>query len=162
MALPLAQEIKTVTRRIRMMTGAIVGALLASGASAQSAKDILGPTAWETLDNQPPPKVVVDPPLAEPLSRGVMVVQYRTENFRIVPEVGTAAVAVSPRIGHLHVTVDKLPWHFVVADDSNTIIVAGLPPGPHELHVELADPTHKELGGQSVTFVVPTGMPAGH
>jgi hypothetical protein len=83
-----------------------------------------------TLDKEPPPKVIVDPPLAEPLARGVVVVQYRAENFRIVPEVGTAALAVSPRIGHLHVTVDNLPWHFVVADDSNSIIVAGLPAGP--------------------------------
>jgi len=146
----------------RILAAALAGAMLASGAWAQSAKDVLPPTAWETLDNQPPPKVVVDPPLAEPLSRGVVVLQYRTENFRIVPEVGTAAVAVSPRIGHLHVTVDNLPWHFVVADDSNTIIVAGLPPGPHEVHVELADPTHRELGGQTVKFVVPAMTASAH
>jgi len=143
------------TKRVVMTCAAIVGALLAAEASAQSAKQGLGATPWETLDKEPPPKVVVDPPLEEPLSRGVVVVQYRTENFRIVPEVGTAALAVSPRVGHLHVTVDNLPWHFVVADDSNTIIVAGLPPGPHQIHVELADPTHRELGGQTVTFVVP-------
>jgi uncharacterized protein DUF6130 len=146
---------QTMMNRAAMLGVAFFGTLLSAPALAQTAADVLGPTAWETLDKQPPPKVVVDQPLAEPLSRGVVVVQYRTENFRIVPEVGTAAAAVSPRIGHLHVTVDRLPWHFVVADDSNTIIVAGLPPGPHDIHVELADPTHRELGGQTVKFVVP-------
>ena len=108
--------------------------------------------------------MIVDPPLAEPLSRGVVVVQYRTENFRIVPEVGTAALAVSPphrtpaRNGRPH----NLPWHFVVADDSNSIIVAGLPAGPHELGVELADPTHRELGGPTVKFVAPGNAPQMH
>jgi len=67
-----------------------------------------------------------------------------------------------PRIGHLHVTVDNLPWHFVVADDSNSIIVAGLPAGPHELGVELADPTHRELGGPTVKFVAPGNAPQMH
>jgi hypothetical protein len=141
--------------RIFLIAAVVAGAMLATGALAQSAKDVLGPTAWETVDNEPPPKLVLDPPLAEPLSRGIFVAQYRTENFRIVPVVGEAARSVSPRVGHLHVTVDSLPWHFVVADDSNTIIVAGLPPGPHEVHAELADPTHRELGGQTVKFVVP-------
>jgi hypothetical protein len=155
-------ETESMTKRIPMTGAAIVAALLATGAAAQSAKDGLAATPWETLDKEPPPKVIVDPPLSEPLSRGVVVVQYRTENFRIVPEVGTAALAVSPRIGHLHVTVDNLPWHFVVADDSNSIIVAGLPPGRHQIHVELADPTHRELGGQTVEFVVPGRTPEVH
>ncbi|HVN02034.1 MAG TPA: DUF6130 family protein [Caulobacteraceae bacterium] len=150
------------TRQLGMMGAAVFAALLAMDAHAQNAKDGLAATPWETLGKEPPPKVVVDPPLEEPLSRGVVVVQYRTENFRIVPEVGAAALAVSPRVGHLHVTVDNLPWHFVVADDSNTIIVAGLPAGPHQLHVELADPTHRELGGQTVKFVVPSGGAPGH
>ena len=148
------------TGRITMIGAAVVGALLATGAAAQSAKDGLAATPWEALDKEPPPKVIVDPPLAEPLSRGVVVIQYRTENFRILPEVGTAALAVSPRVGHLHVTVDNLPWHFVVADDSNSIIVAGVPPGPHQIPVELADPTHRELGGQTVKFVAPGNPPA--
>ena len=138
-----------------ILMAAALGAMLTNTASAQSAKDVLGATPWETLDNEPAPKLIVDPPLAEPLSRGAFVAQYRTENFRIVAEVGAAAVGVSPRIGHLHITVDNLPWHWAEANDHNTIIVVGLPPGPHEIHVELADPTHKELGGQTVKFVVP-------
>jgi hypothetical protein len=140
----------------------VVGAMLATAASAQPAREALGATPWETLDKEPPPKLIVDPPLEEPLSRGAFVAQYRTENFRIVAEVGSAAVAVSPRIGHLHITVDNLPWHWAEANDHNTIIVVGLPPGPHEVHVELADPTHKELGGQTVRFVVPASASHAH
>ena len=66
-----------------------------------------------------------------------------------------AAVGVSPRIGHLHVTVDDLPWHWADANGSNTIIVVGLPVGPHKITIELADPTHRVLTGQTVSFVIP-------
>jgi hypothetical protein len=40
--------------------------------------------------------------------------------------------------------------------------VAGLPAGPHELGVELADPTHRELGGPTVKFVAPGNAPQMH
>jgi hypothetical protein len=129
--------------------------LFSSGALAQSAKEIVGTTPWETVDNEPPAKLIVDPPLAEPLSRGAAVIQYRTENFRIVPEVGATAVGVSPRIGHLHVTVDDLPWHWADAATGNTIVVVGLPAGPHKIRIELADPTHRVLTGQTISFVIP-------
>jgi hypothetical protein len=148
------------SRSFLILVAAAVSAIFTTGASAQNAKDVLGATPWETLDKEAAPKLIVDPPLEEPLSRGAFVAQYRTENFRIVAEVGAAAVGVSPRIGHLHITVDNLPWHWAEANDHNTIVVVGLPPGPHEVHVELADPTHKELGGQTVKFVVPGN--AGH
>jgi hypothetical protein len=139
-----------------------LSALFATGAFAQSAKDVLGATPWETLESEPAPRLIVDPPLAEPLSRGALVLQYRTENFRIVPEVGAAAVKVSPRIGHLHVTVDNLPWHWADAGNSNTIIVVGLPPGQHSVRIELADPEHRVLTGQTVTFTVPGAAAHSH
>jgi hypothetical protein len=50
------------------------------------------------------------PPLPEGLAQGVFWAQYRVENLRIVPVFGAAAVDVSPRIGHLHITVDDLRW----------------------------------------------------
>jgi Family of unknown function (DUF6130) len=53
---------------------------------------------------------IIDPPLEEPLMHGRVVIQYRAENLRIVPVFGPAALAVSPRIGHIHVTVDDSPW----------------------------------------------------
>src|ERR1019366_919996 len=46
------------------------------------------------------------------------------------------ALAVSPRVGHLHVRLDDAPW--VWADASgNPIILMGLPPGPHKVLLEL-------------------------
>ena len=35
------------------------------------------------------------------------------------------------------------------------LIVQGLPPGPHRLLVELADPTHKVVDSSTVEFVIP-------
>ena len=76
------------------------------------------------------------------------------KNLRVVPVFGTGALDVSPRIGHVHITVDDAPWHFVDAT-GETIIVVGLPPGPHKVLVELADPTHRVMGSQTVSFEVP-------
>ena len=141
--------------RLAPLAALVIAAALTSNASAQSARDVLGPTPWETVDNQPPPKLILDPPLAEPLSRGAIVIQYRVENFRIIPIVGSAAVGVSPRVGHLHIGVDGLPWHWAQADDGNTIIVVGLPPGPHTISVGLADPLHHVLTEQVLPVTVP-------
>jgi len=108
----------------------------------------------QTADMQPAAKLVVDPPLAEPLSRGVAFIQYRTENLQVVPVFGPQAVNVSPRIGHLHVAVDGAQW--VWADTSGgPIIIAGLPPGPHKVDVTLASANHHPLDHAVVEVVVP-------
>jgi hypothetical protein len=140
---------------------ALAATIPASAIAAQSVKDVVGATPFETVANEAPPKLFIDPPLVEPLSRGAIVLQYRTENFHIVPIVGAAAVGVSPRIGHLHIAVDDLPWHWAEASDNNTIVIVGLPPGPHTISVDLADPQHRVLTGQVVSVVIPpadTGM----
>ena len=59
-----------------------------------------------------------------------------------------------------HVTVDDAPWHWADAGDNHAVVVAGLPPGPHKVLIELADPMHRVITGQTVSFVVPAG--AGH
>ena len=128
--------------------------LLATGALAQSARDIRGASPLVAIENEPPPRLILDRPLAEQLARGLVFIQYRTENLRVVPVFGQGALDVSPRIGHVHVTVDDAPWHFVDAS-GETIIVVGLQPGPHKLLVELADPTHRVIDRQTVTFEVP-------
>ncbi|MEI9886108.1 MAG: DUF6130 family protein [Rhizomicrobium sp.] len=128
--------------------------VFAAGAAAQSARDIRGPSPLVAIENEPPPRLIVDPPLPEPLSRGLVFIQYRAENLRIVPVFGKGALDVSPRIGHVHITVDDAPWHFVDAS-GETIIVVGLKPGPHKVLVELADPTHKVIARQTVDFAVP-------
>lgn len=122
--------------------------------AAQSAKDVRGPTPLLAIDNEPAPKLIVDPPLAEPLSKGRVFIQYRTENLRVVPVFGQGALQVSPRLGHIHITVDDLPWHFVDAS-GETIILVGLTPGPHKLLIELADPTHTVITSETVKFTVP-------
>ncbi len=142
---------------MRLVFTVLVGAatiMSASISSAQTARDIRGPSALVALENEPPPKLIVDPPLGEPLSRGLVFIQYRTENLLVVPVFGQGALDVSPRIGHVHITVDDAPWHFVDAS-GEPIIVVGLKPGPHRVLVELADPTHKVITRQVVKIPIP-------
>ena len=103
---------------------------------------------------QPPAKILVDLPKPELLTEGVAIIQFRTENAQIVPVFGPAAVNVTPRLGHLHVTLDDAPWHW--AHTSNDpVIVAPLPPGPHKILIELADANHQVLAKEVVKFEVP-------
>ena len=105
--------------------------------------------------SEPAAKLVVDQPLAEPLSRGVAFINYRTENLQVVPVFGAQAVSVSPRIGHLHVAVDGAQW--VWADTSGgPVIVAGLPAGPHKVEITPVNANHQPVGQSVVVeFVVP-------
>ena len=97
----------------------------------------------------------MDAPLPGPLARGAVLIPYRVENLRILPVLGAEALDVSPRIGHLHVTVDDLPWRWGDFSNNNTIVVVGLPPGQHKVLIELADPEHRIFAGQTLTFTVP-------
>ena len=105
---------------------------------------------------EPAAQIIIDAPLAEPLaSRGVVVIAYCAEHMRIAPIFGPGALAVSPRLGHIHVTVDEAPWHW--ADASGTpIILRGLPPGPHEVLIELVDANHQIVDKGTVRFDVPS------
>jgi hypothetical protein len=103
---------------------------------------------------QPPAKLIVDPPVPGELAKGVVVIPFRTENLRIMPVFGLAAAAVSPRIGHLHVTLDDSPWLWAHLS-SEPLIVAGLPPGPHKIAIELVNANHKTLAQDVVKFEVP-------
>lgn len=119
-----------------------------------SAKDIIGSSPLIAIENEVPAKLIVDPPLPEPLSEGRVFIQYRTENLRVMPVFGKGALDVSPRIGHIHITVDDAPWHFVDTSGA-TIILVGLEPGLHKVLIELADPTHKVITSETVMFTVP-------
>ena len=111
--------------------------------------------------SEPPAKIVIDPPLAEPLaSRGVVIIQYCAQNLHIAPVFGPAALAVSPRIGHIHVSVDDASW--VWADASGSpIILQGLLPGPHKVVIELVDANHHSLDKGMVTFSIPERTASG-
>src|ERR1700683_2790665 len=72
-----------------------------------TAREILGPAPVEPLTvEQPPAKLIIDPPLRDSLKIGRVVIQYYAQNLHIRPIYGEAAVAVSPRIGHIHGFVD--------------------------------------------------------
>jgi Family of unknown function (DUF6130) len=79
------------------------GALLATNAVAQSAREVRDATPYLAIENEPPPKLIVDPPLAAALTQVIVWIQYRVENVHIVPVFGTGALNVSPRVGHLHI-----------------------------------------------------------
>ena len=134
----------------------IAVALYPLAASAQTARDVKGTTELVALDSEPAVKLIVDPPIPEQLALGRVFIQYRTENLRILPVFNRTALAVSPRVGHLHVKVDDQSWPFV--DTSNeTLVLVGLPPGPHKVLLELADPTHRPIPNASkvVEFTIP-------
>src|SRR6478752_1043017 len=142
---------------INALATVTAGTVLATTAFAQSAREVRGPTPYFTVENQPAPKLIVDPALPGPLALGLVQIQYRVENVRILPVFGEAALKVSPRVGHLHITVDDLPWWWADASDLNTVEIAGLPPGEHKVRIALVDANHNPFPGQvmTVTFTVP-------
>ncbi len=138
----------------RHLAVAAAGAVFCVAAWAQTATEIGRPAAVIPRESEPAPKLIAYPPLAEALARGVVIIQYRTENMRIMPVFGKNAVDVSPHLGHLHVTVDD--WHGTWAHTSeDPIILVGLKPGMHKVLLEIADPIHKIITGETVTVTVP-------
>jgi len=106
---------------IKTLVAAAAATVLTASAFAQSAREIRGGSPYVAIENEPAPKLIVDPPLPEGLAQGVFWAQYRVENVRILPVFGAGALQASPRIGHLHITVDDLPWWWADASDNNTI-----------------------------------------
>ena len=133
-------------------------------AATGSAKEVRGATPYIELKNEPAPKLIVDPPLPDLLAQGVVWIQWRAENVHILPVFGKGALSASPRIGHLHVHVDDLPWWWADPSNVNTIDLAGMPAGPHKILIELVDANHQVFPGQSqtVTFTVAKGAPRSH
>ncbi len=147
---------------VAMVAGVVVvlaqtSARIDAGPAPQSAKQVRGASPYVEIKNELGPKLIVDPPLPEGLALGIVWIQYRVENLRIVPVFGEGALQASPRVGHLHITVDDLPWWWADASDNNTVDIAGLPPGQHKVKIELVDANHNVFPGQVVTltFTVP-------
>jgi hypothetical protein len=143
------------TKLMKTLGAVAAGCVLAAGAFAQSEGEGGGASQFVAVANEPPPTLTVEPPLPGPLARGAALIPYRVENLRILPVLGAAAVNVSPRVGHLHVTVDDLPWRWGDFSGNDTVVVVGLPPGPHKVLIELANPEHHIYTGQAVTFTAP-------
>lgn len=134
---------------------ALTIAAIGTAAHAQSAAAVLGPAGVVPLDTpQPPARLIVDPPLPGALAEGKVFIQYRAENLRIEPVFGPAAVAVTPRIGHIHVVVDGAPWHWADAGGEPLILV-GLPAGRHTVEIILANANHQPLDRKTLSFIIP-------
>ena len=149
---------------IRTLGGAVAATVLATTALAQSAKDIRGPSPYVEIKNEPAPKLIVDQPIPEGLAIGLFWAQYRTENVHIAQVFGAGALQVSPRVGHLHIQVDDLPFLWADASDNNTVDVAFFKPGEHKVKIDLVDATHIPFPGQSVTltFTILKGVGEAH
>lgn len=124
--------------------------MVAMDALAQPARSLVVP-----YENEPPAKLTIDPPLPGPLAKGVAFIPYRVENLRILPVGGAPARELSPRVGHLHITVDDLPWQWADYGASDTIILVNLPRGRHKVLIEAVDPEGGLLTSQSITFDAP-------
>jgi hypothetical protein len=158
----ITREKNTMPSAPRNLLALALGIFFYTALCGQGLADSDSPPALLPLESETAPKLIAYPPLAEPLARGVVIIQYRAEHARILPVFGKAAADVSPRIGHLHVTVDD--WKGTWAHTSeDPIILVGLTPGPHKILLEVADPTHKILTSTTVSFIVPqkssTGAP---
>ena len=132
---------------MRTLAAAAASTLLAASAFAQS--------TVVNVENEPGPRLTVLPPLPGPLAQGVVFIPYRLENLRIIPVGGASAREISPRVGHLHITLDDLPWQWADYGGSNTVILVGLPRGEHKLRIEAVDPEGKPYVARTVTFAVP-------
>ncbi|KAB0265144.1 DUF6130 family protein [Microvirga brassicacearum] len=155
------------TVAIKTLVAVAAGTMLATSAVAQSAREFRGASPFETscpdagadcrIENEPAAKLIMDPPLPQALAQGLFLSQYRVENVRIIQAFGPGALRVSPRIGHLHVNVNDLPWTWADASDNGTVDIGGFPPGQHKVKIDLVDANHVVLNGQSVThtFTVP-------
>lgn len=140
---------------MRVPLAAVALALCTSGAVAQSARDFRGPPGVVPLaSEEPAAKIIIDSPVADWLARGMVVIPYRAENLRIVQVFGPNALDVSPRIGHVHVTVDDAPWHWADAS-GEPLIITRLPAGSHKVLVELVNANHQTLDQGVISFVIP-------
>ena len=144
-------------RSWRLSVLVIIGCLAVASGAAQTAREVRGAAAVKPLQNEPPAKIVIDPPLAEPLSHGRVVIQYRAENLHLEPVFGSAALAVSPRVGHIHVSLDDASWVWVDAS-GEPVIMNSLPSGPHKVLIQLESANHQLLDQGSVEFTIP-GVP---
>jgi hypothetical protein len=139
------------TRSIPMLAVLTAGALFATAAVAagEGAMPFIAPIAGE-----PAPRLIVRAPIAEGLTRGAALIPYRVENMRLLPVLGAAALGVSPRVGHLHVTVDGLPWHWADFSGDEVLVVVGFEPGPHKVLIEVADAQHRVVAAETVAFTI--------
>jgi hypothetical protein len=104
--------------------------------------------------SEPAAKITIESPTVDGLARGVAVVHYRSQNLRIAPLFGPAALSLSPRVGHLHVNVDDAPWVWAHTNQE-PVTVVGLETGRHKVRLQLMTANHQWLDESAVTFNLP-------
>lgn len=104
--------------------------------------------------SEPPAQFASATVLPAPLARGVVVIAFHADHLKLIPVYGDAAIAVTPRVGHVHITLDELTWHWLQASEE-LIVIQGLPKGPHHVVLDLADPAHHVLATKRLDFVIP-------
>ena len=77
-------------KSIKILVSVAAGTVLATSAFAQSAREIRGADPYVAIEKEPAPKLVVDPAVLDYASHGLIQIQYRVENVRIVPVFGAA------------------------------------------------------------------------
>jgi Family of unknown function (DUF6130) len=91
---------------VRLLALVIATPLVALSAPVALAQPATAAAVLPLTASPPVPRIAVDAPLAESLSRGVVFIRYRTEDLLVVPVFGPKALKMSPAIGHLHVALD--------------------------------------------------------
>ncbi|WP_152681620.1 DUF6130 family protein [Chromobacterium subtsugae] len=107
----------------------------------------------------PAPKLVIESPVDGQAVGNALIVRFHAEQIRLAPRYAPAGEPVPAAlrgVGHLHVYLDGAAWHWVHATPDPLVLV-GLPPGPHQIHLELAAPNHQPLDARQVSFSVSAG-----
>jgi hypothetical protein len=112
------------------------------------------PVPLIALKDEPPPRLVVDAPIPSQLAEGRVVISLLRAQSEDPSRLRGSGAGVSPRLGHLHITVDDGPYRWLDTS-GQPVVVNKLPPGPHRILIELVDPTHKTLDRQVVSFTIP-------
>jgi hypothetical protein len=86
----MTQGENAMTMLIKSLAAVAAGTVLATSAFAQSVREVRSPLI--AIENEPAPKLVVEPPLPGPLARGAVLIPYRVENLRILPVLGAGAL----------------------------------------------------------------------
>ena len=129
-----------------------------------SAKEIRGASPYAEIKNEACTQAVRGPTASRPPGSRCRLDPVAGGEREYPSGVRERCAHVSPRVGHLHVHVDDVPWWWADASNINTIDLAGLTPGPHKIRVVLVDANHEPFPGQSktVTFTIPKGTSRSH
>lgn len=150
------------------MTARYLAALLIVGLSGASpahaghpgshAASSIGQADAGNIGEEAAPRLILSAPRADFLEKGIVYLPFRVENMTLLPiyaEIhGEEATKLRPRIGHLHVKVDGNEWSWIHAL-TDPVYFSTLPPGIHQVSVELADAAHNVIETQAVQLVVP-------